>query len=887
VHANRLRRTLEKLSSERQRSWRPLLKLHEATMLRAALTIAMALAGGSMQSRAEDGAAGWLRYAPLVGTAAATGCSRFPAEVAVAATGVGPRSADAAIVRNAGQELSRGLTSMCGHAVRINEAVPDGDALVVGTVGGIEETIAGWHPAQTPGRDGYLLSELSSGGHHYVVIAGGDARGTLYGAFALLAQIGQGRAITTGIVQTPVNAIRWVNEWNNLDGSIERGYAGRSVFFDGGHVRGDLSRAGEYARLLSSVGINGCTINNVNASPQVLSPAMIAEVARIADAFRPWGVRMSMSIDFSSPQAIGGLATFDPLDPAVAAWWAKTVDSIYAQIPDFAGFVVKADSEGKPGPSQYGRSPAEAANVLARALKPHGGLVLYRGFVYNHHADWTDMKADRAKAGSDNFSKLDGTFDDNVVIQIKNGPIDFQVREPASPLFAALRKTNQAIEFQVTQEYLGQQRHLVYLVPMWKTTLDTDMRAEGRSTPVKEIVAGKSFHRPLGGFVGVANVGLDADWVKHPLAMANLYGYGRLASNPDLTSEEIADEWTRLTFGNEAAVDQTIDGVLLRSWHLYEDYTGPLGLGTLTDIVGAHYGPGIESAERNGWGQWLRADHDGIGMDRTVATGTGYIGQYPPELAAKYELLASCPDELLLFMHHVPYTYVLHSGKTVVQHVYDSHYEGAAGAAQLYVDWSALKGHVDDERFAQVQGLLQYQAGHAIVWRDAVTNWFLRMSGVPDGKGRVGDYPDRVEAESMQLRGYTAADVTPWETASGGKAVVCKETECAATTSFAGAAGSYRVAVEYFDFHDGASAYSLEVNGKEVAEWTANDTLPTNIMNGSTSTRYLVAEAVSLKPGDAIEVVARPDGKEPAPLDYISIVPVDKASVATGAMIQK
>ncbi len=833
-----------------------------------------------MYARSEDGAAGWLRYAPLAGGAASGACSQLPTEVVVVTGSVG---SDATIVRNAGQELGRGLTLMCGQAMSFADAPPNGNALLVGTVGDIEALLTGWRPAQAPGPEGYTVAETSAHGHRYVVVAGADGRGALYGAFALLSQVGQGRSIALNETQTPADAVRWVNQWDNPDGSIERGYAGRSIFFDGGHVRADLSRAGEYARLLASVGINGCTINNVNASPRMLSPEMIAEVARIADVFRPWGVRMSMSIDFSSPQAVGGLATFDPLDPAVAAWWAKTVDAIYAQIPDFAGFVVKADSEGKPGPSQYGRSPAQAANVLARALKPHGGLVLYRGFVYNHHLDWTDMKADRAKAGYDNFSILDGAFDDNVIIQIKNGPIDFQVREAASPLFAALRKTNQAIELQITQEYLGQQRHLVYLVPMWKTTLDTDMRAEGRSTPVKEIVEGKSFRRPLGGFVGVANVGLDTNWVAHPLAMANLYGFGRLAWNPDLSSEEIADEWTRLTFGNDAVADRTIDDMLLRSWHLYEDYTGPLGLGTLTDIIGTHYGPGIASGEGNGWGQWLRADHEGIGMDRTVATGTGYIGQYPPELAKIYESLATCPDSLLPFMHHVPYTHVLHSGKTVIQHVYDSHYEGAAGAAQLYMDWTTLKGRVDDERFDKVQGLLQYQAGHAIVWRDAVSNWFLRMSGIPDEKGRVGNYPDRVEAESMQLRGYTAVDVMPWETASGGKAVICKESECAAETSFTGTAGKYRVSVEYFDFHDGASSFSLLLNGKELAHWIANNTLPTDKMNGSTSTRYLVPESVTLKPGNKLEVVGHPDGPEPAPLDYLSIVPAEQASLATGA----
>ncbi len=856
------------------------LKLHCVVPMRATLLLAIAFCGAAQGAWGEDGGAGWLRYARITGPAASSVCSSLPSKVLLAGETEG---AEVAILRSAGRELERGLAGMCGHSVRFANTLPDADALVVGTMDDVETQLKGWHLDNMPGPEGYTLAETTSHGHRYVIVAGGDARGTLYGAFALLSQVGQGRDIAFNQTETPADAVRWVNQWDNLDGSIERGYAGRSIFFDGGHVRADLSRASEYARLLASVGINGCTINNVNAAPQMLSPEMIDEVARIADAFRPWGVRLSMSIDFSSPQAIGGLSTFDPLDPTVAAWWSKTVDTIYAKIPDFAGFVVKADSEGKPGPSQYGRSPAQAANVLARALKPHGGMVLYRGFVYNHHLDWRDMKADRAKAGSDNFSSLDGAFDDNVVIQIKNGPIDFQVREPASPLFAALRKTNQAIELQITQEYLGQQRHLVYLVPMWKTTLDTDMRAEDRSTPVKEIVEGRSFHRPIGGFVGVANVGLDTNWVAHPLAMANLYGFARLAWNPNLSSEEIADEWTRLTFGNDAAVDRTIDSMLMRSWHLYEDYTGPLGLGTLTDIIGTHYGPGIASAEGNGWGQWIRADHEGIGMDRTVATGTGYIGQYPPELAKTYESLATCPDELLLFMHHVPYTHVLHSGKTVIQHIYDSHYEGAAGAGQLYVDWATLKGNVDEERFEKVLGLMQYQAGHAIVWRDAVSNWFLRMSGIPDAKGRVGNYPDRVEAESMQLSGYTPVDVTPWETVSGGKAVICKEAECAAKTFFNGAAGKYRIAVEYFDFHNGASAYSLQLNGKELAHWIANNTLPTDRMNGSTSTRYLVPDAVTLKTGDTIEIVGHPDGPEPAPLDYISIVPADQAAAATGA----
>ena len=539
--------------------------------------------------------------------------------------------------------------------------------------------------------------------------------------------------------QQPYTPVRWVNQWDNLDGRIERGYGGRSIFFEDGKVRRDLTRAGQYARLLASVGINGCTINNVNAAPGVLEDKFLAQVRRIADAFRPWGVQLSLSVDLSTPKVIGGLDTFDPLDPRVAEWWRKKVDQIYREIPDFGGFVVKADSEGRSGPSAYGRTHADAANVIARALKPHGGIVFYRAFVYNHHLDWRDLKNDRARAAYDNFHPLDGAFEDNAIVQIKNGPIDFQVREPASPLFAGLRRTNESIELQITQEYTGQQKHLCFLVPMWKEVLDFDMRVDGNPAPVKDLVSGRIFHRPIGGFVGVANVGLDFDWLGSPLAMANLYGFGRLAWDPNLRAETIVDEWTRLTFGNDPLVIKTVSELQLASWPVYEDYTGPLGAGTLTKIEGNHYDPGPDTSERNGWGQWHRADQKGIGMDRTIATGTGYVGQYAPEVQTLYESLSRCPDELLLFFHHVPYTHVLKSGKTVVQHVYDTHFEGAERARGFMDSWKTLQGHVDDERYRDILARFQYQAEQATIWRDTICSWILRLSGIPDQKKRVAD----------------------------------------------------------------------------------------------------------------------------------------------------
>jgi alpha-glucuronidase len=414
---------------------------------------------------------------------------------------------------------------------------------------------------------------------------------------------------------------------------------------------------------------------------------------------------------------------------------------------------------------------------------------------------------------------------------------------------------------------------MVFLVPMWKWALDTDLRAEDRPTPVNEIVEGKSFHQPLGGFVGVANVGLDTNWMHHPMAMANLYGFGRLAWDPLLTSQEISEAWTRLTFGNDPKVVYVVDGLQVNSWRVYEQYTGPLGIGGLTNILGIHYGPGIESAERNGWGQWFRADKKGIGMDRTVATGTGFIGQYPPQLAKVYESLETCPDSLLLFMHHVPYDYVLHDGKTVVQHVYDSHYEGAAAAGSYASRWKALHGLIDEQRYNEVMALFEYEGGHAIVWRDAVTEWFQNISGIRDKLGRVGIYPDRIEAESMQADGYVTVPVTPWETASAGKAVACnRPAACTLSVKPGRPAGEYTIGVRYFDLRTGASQYELLLNGKPLAHWTADAVLPPAAadphMDGSTSMLFTVPN-VYLRPKDTLMLRGTPDQGEPAPVDYI------------------
>jgi alpha-glucuronidase len=787
--------------------------------------------GAAVGVAAETGRDAWLRYAPV---------DRKPIPAEVASFGNSP------LIQTAQDELVRGVRGMSGRTLRITTGLPNETAFLLGTL------------ADMPGLgltgqlkpDGYWLKTMG----RYTVVTASNDRGVLYGVFALLRRIGTGQPITAlDERQSPSVPDRWINQWDNLDGVIERGYGGRSIFWDNGQVRADLTRVGEYGRLLASIGINVCAINNVNANPRVLAPDFLPQITRIAEAFRPWGIRVAISVDFGSPKSVGGLDTFDPLDGPVASWWRSKVDEVYAAVPDLGGFVMKADSEGRVGPSAYGRTHADAANVVARALKPHGGLIFYRGFVYDHHMDWRNLKNDRARAAYDNFKDLDGKFDDNVVVQIKHGPIDFQVREPVSPLFGRLPRTNEAIELQITQEYIGQGRSMVYLAPMWKDAVDV----------TKGIVRG---------FAGVANVGLDDSWFGNQMSQANLYAFGRLAWNPDLTPRQIVDEWTRLTFGNDPKVTEIIDAMQLSSWRTYENYTGPLGLQTLTDIVGNHFGVAVEASENNGWGQWHRADEKGVGMDRSVATGTGYVGQYSPSVAKMYESLATTPDDLLLFLHHVPYTYVLHSGKTVIQSIYDSHYEGAQ-AVTGYVDaWKTLRGRVDDQRFAQVLAQLEYQDGQAEEWRDAVNQWFWKESGIEDRKGRVGHYPGRVEAESMKLEGYEVKAVTPWEAASGGNVVECGGVHCTASFRYQGVAGWSTIMVRYFDQNNGASHFRVRVGDQVIGEWAADDHLPTKKVDGtSSSLRELTG--IALRKGDEITIEGIPDGGERAALDYVEIWP--------------
>ncbi|WP_027087584.1 alpha-glucuronidase family glycosyl hydrolase [Cohnella panacarvi] len=588
--------------------------------------------------------------------------------------------------------------------------------------------------------EGYRIHSVPTDAGTCLSLVAGGPSGLIYGVFHLLRLIGSQASLSDiDIREKPASELRMLNQWDNADGSIERGYAGQSIFYYNDQIASRLDRVRDYARLAASVGINGIAINNVNvhkAETAFITESLLPEVSRVADVFRSYGIRLFLSVNFAAPIQVGGLATADPLDPGVCQWWKQTAKTIYDFIPDFGGFLVKADSEHRPGPFTYGRDHADGANMLADALAPHRGIVIWRCFVYNCMQDWRDRSTDRARAAYDHFTPLDGKFKDNVILQIKNGPMDFQVREPVSPLFGAMTRTNQVMEFQVTQEYTGQQRHLCYLVPQWKEVLEFDTHAKGSGSLVKRVADGSLFGTKHSGYAAVSNIGDDDNWTGHTLAQANLYGYGRLIWNPDLSAERIADEWIRQTFGNEERVVSVISRMLMGSWRTYENYTAPLGVGWMV-APNHHYGPDVDGYEYSRWGTYHFADRDGIGVDRTTGTGTGYSAQYHAPNSAVYNDVTTCPDELLLFFHHVPYTHRLHSGLTVIQHIYDTHFEGAEQANGLLKQWSELEGLIDSARFGPVRERLREQAEHAKHWRDVINTYFYRKSGVPDEKGRT------------------------------------------------------------------------------------------------------------------------------------------------------
>ncbi len=582
--------------------------------------------------------------------------------------------------------------------------------------------------------EGYLIKQIDKGLH----IEARTDKGLLYGSFDLIRRISQGETLDgLNLMENPKNNIRIFNHWDNMDGSIERGYSGNSFFFENDQVLIN-ERTRDYARLAASIGINATVINNVNvleAATDLITDRYLNKLAEMSDIFEGYGIKMYLSANFAAPIVIGGLPVSDPLDKDVILWWEKCIKNVYDKIPGFGGFLIKADSEGRPGPFTYGRTHADGANMLAKALKPYEGILIWRCFVYNCLQDWRDYKTDRARSAYDNFIDLDGKFDDNVILQIKNGPMDFQVREPVSPLFGGLKKTNMILEVQAAQEYTGQQKDLCYLIPMWKEILDFETHAKKDGSTIADIVSGRTYDQDKCGIATVTNTGNDYNWTGHDLAAANLYGFGRLAWDTGLSAIQIAREWVTQTFSRDEKVVSTVCEILMKSWPTYEKYTSPLGIGWMVN-PNHHYGPNIDGYEYDRWGTYHRADRNGLGVDRTVKSGTGYAGQYNEPLASMYEDKETCPEELLLFFHYIKYDYKLKSGKTLIQHIYDTHFEGVEEVEDMIEKWKGLKELLAEDVYERVSMRFSMQLSNAKEWRDRVNTYFYRKSGVEDEHGR-------------------------------------------------------------------------------------------------------------------------------------------------------
>lgn len=569
-------------------------------------------------------------------------------------------------------------------------------------------------------RNGYAISRTDD----EVIIQGSDDLGILYGAYALLRNPQSGK--DSCLYDSPAYSLRILNHWDNLDGTIERGYAGHSLWKWDELPTTVSPRYEEYARANAAIGINGTVLNNVNASPRILSHDYLVKVARLADIFRPYGIKVYLSVNFASPMALDSLPTADPLDKRVNKWWKDKAKEIYGLIPDFGGFLVKANSEGQPGPMDFNRSHADGANMLAKALRPYGGIVMWRAFVYS------PADADRAKQAYLEFQPLDGKFESNVIIQIKNGPIDFQPREPYSPLFGAMPKTDQMVEFQVTQEYLGHANHLAYLTPMWSEFFEY-VRPES-----------------LKAVSGVANIGDDENWTGNPLAQANWYAFGRMAWNPELTPGRIADEWiaSHLVDKTQTAneVYTSLIDMFLSSREAVVDYMMPLGLHHLF-AFGHHYGPEPWCEVEGARPDWLpvyyhRADNEGIGFDRSP-TGSNATGQYPEGFREQLSDINTCPEEFLLWFHHVPWTHTMKSGRSLWDELCHAYQRGVDKVASYQDVWTNARPYVDPAVYADVALRLDTQLRDAKWWRDACLQYFRQYSRMP--------IPDKVESPSHTL----------------------------------------------------------------------------------------------------------------------------------------
>lgn len=693
-------------------------------MRRLLAALCFAVAVFAPPALAEDGYDLWLRYKPVETSYAAQYKSLATAIV----------GGDTPILASAKSELKRGLDGLLGQDTPIVSEPVDGAVIL-----------------QTGDRalpeEGFRIEARTVDGHPVTVISARTDQGTLYGAFRFLREI-QTRAPLADISDAPKIKLRVIDHWDNLNGSVERGYAGTSIF-DWWRLP-DLvdPRLTDYARAEASIGVNGVVLNNVNAKADSLTAPYLQKTAAIAKVFRPWGIKVYLSARWTAPIELGGMKTADPLDPAVQAWWSAKADEIYALIPDFGGFLVKANSEGEPGPGDYGRNHAQGANMLAAALKPHGGIVMWRAFVYSEH----DAN-DRAKQAYNEFKPVEGQFADNVLLQIKNGAIDFQPREPFHPLFGAMPKTNEMLEVQITKEYLGQGTHLVYQGPLYEETLKADTYAEGKGSTVAKIIDGALDHHTLTGMAGVSNVGDDRNWTGHDFSQADWYAFGRLAWDPEASSRDIATDWVKMTFSDDPVFVKPVVDMMLASREMAANYMTPLGLAHQM-ATGHHYGPGpwVCDLARPEWNPcyYAKADAKGIGFDRTK-TGSDALAQYAPAAAKQWADPRKMDERYLLLFHHLPWDYTVKSGRTLWDELVIDYDTGAKQAAQMQATWAAMKPYVDPQRFTAVSANLGIQAREARWWRDASIAYFQSKSGLPLPAGIAPPEHDLDYYKSLQF----------------------------------------------------------------------------------------------------------------------------------------
>lgn len=649
-------------------------------------------------------------------------------------------------IQVATKELQLGLSGLLGNKISIQQNVGAENVLILGSKSSLKDEIQKnlKNDFELINEEGYIIKSIKLENKNQILITGKTDVGVLYGVFNFLKLLQTNKSLENlNIVDAPKINVRMLNHWDNLNGTVERGYAGSSLwnwqklpdFIDHRYI--------DYARANASIGINGTVLNNVNANALILTPQYLEKVEALAKAFRPYGIKVYLTARFSAPMEIGGLKTADPLDAEVQKWWKEKASEIYKRIPDFGGFLVKANSEGQPGPQNYGRNHVDGANMLADAVAPFGGIVMWRAFVYSEH----DAN-DRAKQAYSEFVPYDGQFRNNVIVQVKNGAIDFQPREPFHPMFGSMPKTPLMMEFQITQEYLGFSTHLVYLPKLYQEVLESDTYRKGKGSTVAKVVDGSLENHKITGIAGVANIGNDINWTGHPFAQANWYGYGRLAWNPYLDSEAIAEEWLRMTFSNEANFVNPIKEMMLKSREAVVNYMTPLGLHHIMD-TGHHYGPGpwVGNLSRPEWNPtyYHKADKNGIGFDRSK-TGSNATTQYSPEVAKLFDDVKTCPEKDLLWFHHLSWDYKLKNGQTLWNGIALKYQEGVDEVATMQSTWNKMGKYVDETRFKEVQMLLNIQHKEAKWWRDACLLYFQQFSGK--------DLPKGVEKPSQTLEHF-------------------------------------------------------------------------------------------------------------------------------------